>query len=450
MGRSSHLSFARAVPVALLLALAAPAAARADATLSVTGTAPHKTLTFTIGDSLDHTTAARIVSGDVMIDDSSVVVASGCAPAGGMWNCGPAADFDRLQFYLGAGNDHLDLDSASMPIAVSAGGGPGNDVLDGGMSDDELFGGPGDDDLYGAAGHDSLVAGDGDDDLYAAETPAMSDAIACGAGDDVVRDYDDADAIDNADCETTDPPVFDGPVWIMGRARVGEVLTTLLPTNSGDPGAEFFQWERCDVTGGSCSDIGGADVPTYAVSAADLGRRLRLRYAVVNALGYDAAESDATPIVDAAPPSGPWGPSRLPRPPRPHVTVPTLVIPPLVTVRKPYFALPNGDPTVDTGRIVLCPGATGGVPCGLKVTARPGGASARWRGRPASAGEASVLVAAGRPGRVKVPLNLRAYRLLRAHHKLTLSITATVTRPHSKLVRSTFTITVRTRAHKRR
>ena len=130
--------------------------------------------------------------------------------------------------------------------------------------------------------------------------------------------------------------------------------------------------------------------------------------------------------------------------------MPTFVIPPLVTVRKPYFALPNGDPIVDTGRTMLCPGTSGGVPCRLKVTARPGGASARWRGRPASAGEASVLVAAGKPARVRVPLNLRAYRLLRAHHKLTLSVTATITRPHSKLVRSALTITVKTPAHKRR
>jgi hypothetical protein len=99
---------------------------------------------------------------------------------------------------------------------------------------------------------------------------------------------------------------------------------------------------------------------------------------------------------------------------------------------------------------VLCPGTTGGVPCRLKVSARPGGASARWRGRPATAGEGSVLVVAGRPGRVRVPLNLRAYRLLRAHHKLTLSVTASITRPHSKLVRSTFTITLKTPAHKRR
>jgi hypothetical protein len=50
------LPFVRAVPVALVLALAAPDVAQADATLSVSGTAPDKLLTFTVGDALDHVT----------------------------------------------------------------------------------------------------------------------------------------------------------------------------------------------------------------------------------------------------------------------------------------------------------------------------------------------------------------------------------------------------------
>src|SRR5215216_6202581 len=102
MGRSSHLSFARAVPVALLLALAAPAAARADATLMVSGTAPHKTLTFTVNDALDHRTESHLSLGDLVIYDSGIPIAvgaSGCtAIVVEMVDCGPVADFERVVF----------------------------------------------------------------------------------------------------------------------------------------------------------------------------------------------------------------------------------------------------------------------------------------------------------------------------------------------------------------
>jgi hypothetical protein len=469
MGGPANVSLTRAVPIALLLALAAPAVAHADASLSVTGSAPHKTLTFTVNDALDHSTSSSALSGNVVITDSVALTvgASGCIALDARTaNCGPAVDFERVVFAFAGGDDDLSL-GGYFPIAVSADGGGGDDVVGGSTLGDELTGGPGDDELYGAEGSDVLAGGvgndylegeegvdtfdggDGDDDLQAAETPATTDAaIACGAGDDLVVDYDDGDPIDD-DCETIDPPVLEGPLSINGLAYVGQVLALSLPTNVGGDGDGFIQWERCDARLARCADIAGADGATYTVTEADLGQRIRARYWIVNALDYDLAVSAPTGVVVMAP--APRPPTqRVPRPPSPRVTVPTFVIPPLLTVRKPYFALPNGDPIVDTGRAAFCPGATGGVPCRLKVTARPSGASARWRGRPASAGEASVLVAAARPGRVRVPLNLRAYRLLRAHHRLTLSVTATITRPHSKLVRSTFPITVRTRAHKRR
>jgi hypothetical protein len=130
--------------------------------------------------------------------------------------------------------------------------------------------------------------------------------------------------------------------------------------------------------------------------------------------------------------------------------MPYLVIPPLAVTRKPYFAIRNGDPVVDTGRAMTCPGVAGGAACRLKVVARPSGTSAHVHGRPSIAGEGSVLVAATARARVRVPLNRRAYRLLRARHKLTLLVTVTITRPYSAAVQTTFMITVKTPAHKRR
>jgi RTX calcium-binding nonapeptide repeat (4 copies) len=470
MGGPANVSLTRALPIALLLALAAPAVAHADATITITGTAPHKTLTFTVNDALSHHTSAT-ADDHLVIDDTGLLAvgASGCTLTSVQTaDCGPAADFERVMFAFGAADDRLSL-LGNFRIDVTADGGAGSDTLDGASGDDELRGGPGDDELWGGSGNDELIGGDGDDDLggdSGADTldggegedligavdfpPAADAAISCGPGLDAIVE-DDVDDLPD-DCEALEPPFLDGGVSITGDPQVGKVLALSLPENVGGDAWATIQWERCDSSGYSCKDIAGANAATFTVTGADVGVRVRAWYRVENPLGDDSTESAATAIVRAAPTPP------MPRPPRPTTTrppgrrgtVPTFVIPPIVTVRKPYFALPNGDPIVDSGRIVLCPGATGGVPCRLKVSARPSGASARWRGRPASAGETSVLVAAGRPDRVRVPLNLRAYRLLRAHHKLTLSLTATITRPHSKLVRSTFTITVRTPAHKRR
>jgi len=69
-------------PIALLLALSAPAVAHADATITVTGTAPHKTLTYPVDDALDHRASAAILNGGLEIWDS-IGRPSGCAPSGG-------------------------------------------------------------------------------------------------------------------------------------------------------------------------------------------------------------------------------------------------------------------------------------------------------------------------------------------------------------------------------
>jgi hypothetical protein len=130
--------------------------------------------------------------------------------------------------------------------------------------------------------------------------------------------------------------------------------------------------------------------------------------------------------------------------------MPYLLIAPLAVTRKPSFAIRNGDPVVDTGRDMTCPGVAGGAACRLKVSAVPTLATAHVHGRPSSLGKGSVLVAATARARVRVPLNVRAYRLLRAKRKLTLLVTVTATRPYSAGVTTTFTITVKLPARKRR
>jgi Ca2+-binding RTX toxin-like protein len=215
-----------------LLALAAPAVAQADATLSVSGTAPHKTLTFTVGDALDHVTYPAPNTGDLVIWDNVgiAVGASGCTAIDAHTaNCGAKADFELAAFEFAGGNDQLSVGSA-FPIDLSADGGAGDDDLYGGLLDDYLDGGP------------------GDDDLQTAEWPPAADAaISCGPGNDTLIGDDGVDEPPD-DCETVDPPYLDGDLRIAGEARVGNVLGLSIPTNVGGDGVATIQWERCDVS----------------------------------------------------------------------------------------------------------------------------------------------------------------------------------------------------------
>jgi len=465
------LSFARAVPIVLLLALAAPAVAHADTTVSVSGVAPHKVLTFTADDARDHMTGVWVSSGDIVVNDVDVSVATpGCSTVDRViTRCPGATDFERVVLVFGAGDDLLDI-TWDTPFVVRVDGGAGDDVIYGGALDDELAGGQGDDQLYAAGGNDRLSGGagddylfgdagadtfsggDGDDALQAAETSAEADPeVVCGAGDDVIVGHDESDMID-PDCETVEPPHLDGVPEITGTPLVDSALELSLPRNIGGDGAATIQWERCNASGSGCTDIDGANASKYTPTAADVGLRMRARYGVENELGDDWAESQPTSMVRVI--SAPRQPT--PRPPRPtrqpsvHVDPLELTIAALVVARNPSFAVRKGHPVVDTGRTMSCPGVKGGLPCRLHLSARPAGASAHWRGAPAVAGESGVDVAAGAGARVRLQLGMRAYRLLRAHRKLTLSIAATITRSHSAPVKATIVVTIKAPPTRRR
>lgn len=475
------MSLVRDVRIAMLaalsLALAVPALAQADATLSVSGTAPHKTLTFTVTDALDHFTFASVQGGHVVIEDHGGMTpgASGCTAIDTLRvDCSAAADFDEVAFAFAGGNDRLnDTSFPIFPIAMSVAGGGGDDVLIGSLLDDALSGGPGndvvvgnagDDDVFGEGGNDAIYGdsgvdlldgGDGNDYLLANETPPETDyEVSCGAGEDIVQDYSDGDPIAD-DCETVDAPYLDGDLRITGTPQVGSALGLSLPTNIGGDGVPTIQWELCTASGDDCSPIFGEDGPTFTPIPADQGARVRALYTVDNALGEDSVESEATDIVAAA--EGATPTPHLPnphptfpilRPPRPVVPVPARVLGPFLLARAPSFAIRNGKPLVDTGRNIRCAGAPS-VSCQLSVTARPSGASARLRGRPAIAGTTNVAVAGGAQKKVTVSLNRTAYRLLRAHRKLTLSVTAVLTRPGYAPARASFTVTVKAPAHRR-
>jgi hypothetical protein len=413
MGRRSSLSFAAAL--ALALAAAAPAAAHASATVSV---GSDHIVRFTVDDALDHGATASVVGGRLVIgDDTGIASGSGCSALDAHTaDCGPAADVDEVRFAFGAGDDELSVADA-FPIDIRATGG---------------------------AGVDALRGGDGDDFIDARDSPPAADAeISCGAGLDTLVEDDGVD--DPADdCEALDPPVLEGALVITGVAQVGSQLALSLPANVGGEGRDSVEWLRCPPEGIGCYAIENAQDETYTPTDADRGYRLEAEYLIANGLGYDEAWSQPTTIVLRAASTPHPHPRPTPRPPVQHVqhvSARPLVLGPFRIGRKPALVVYHGHRLIDTGRSIRCP-ATAGAAC--RMSSR---ASARLRGRTTLAGTLQTSVAPRAWNKLRIPLGARPYRLLRAHHKLTLKVTATLTRTGYSAASTTFTITIRAPAH---
>ncbi len=100
-------------------------------------------------------------------------------------------------------------------------------------------------------------------------------------------------------------PVNSVPPVISGTAQVGQTLSSSTGTWSGSPTSYAYQWSRCNSTGGSCVDIGGATNPSYLLVAADLGATLRVRVTASNATGPGVAvTSGQSAVVVGVPVAG--------------------------------------------------------------------------------------------------------------------------------------------------
>jgi hypothetical protein len=105
---------------------------------------------------------------------------------------------------------------------------------------------------------------------------------------------------------TAGPPRTTNPPTITGTPQVGQTLTA---GNGGWVGAQPFtfsyHWRRCDRTGASCSDIGGATAKTYLLNAADEGTSLRVRVTARNTRGSASSTSAPSAVIGKGePPSG--------------------------------------------------------------------------------------------------------------------------------------------------
>ena len=114
-------------------------------------------------------------------------------------------------------------------------------------------------------------------------------------------------------CGATPPPGPTPPTntalpSISGTLQSGSTVTAGPGTWTGSaPISYAYRWSRCDSAGNACVTVGGAVSPSYLLSAADVGSRMRVVLTASNAAGSTSATSSATAVVGTTttPPSPP-------------------------------------------------------------------------------------------------------------------------------------------------
>jgi RHS repeat-associated protein len=95
--------------------------------------------------------------------------------------------------------------------------------------------------------------------------------------------------IDNTAPSNTSPPDVSGAVW------TGKKLTASTGLWAGTgPLAYTYQWQLCNSSGASCSDISGATSSSYTVTNGDIGSTLRVVVTATNDLSSAMSTSEAT------------------------------------------------------------------------------------------------------------------------------------------------------------
>ncbi len=93
------------------------------------------------------------------------------------------------------------------------------------------------------------------------------------------------------------PPTNTVPPSVTGSAVEGQTLSASSGTWSGSPTSFAYQWEDCNTSGESCSNISGATSSGYKLAAGDVGHTLRVAVTATNAGGATTVSSAATTAV---------------------------------------------------------------------------------------------------------------------------------------------------------
>jgi len=100
---------------------------------------------------------------------------------------------------------------------------------------------------------------------------------------------------------------------LTGTPKEGEFIFGHNGTWRNHVNSFKFFWTRCDRTGGSCSNIAGANGFKYKATNADVGRTVRFKVLATNGDGQATAESGPSAVIQPAG-SSPTPPSSPPPP----------------------------------------------------------------------------------------------------------------------------------------
>jgi outer membrane protein assembly factor BamB len=230
---------------------------------------------------------------------------------------------------------------------------------------------------------------------------------------------------------------------VTGPTTVGHDLTADPGTWSLAPSDYGYQWQRCDASGGSCSDIAGETNTTYTSGNADVGSTLRVGVTATNDLGDSSvAYSAPTGVITAPPPPPTTTTTATTPPPPPSTTTTTTPTQPTTTTQPTTPSQPTTSTTVPSSppqpptshgpKIPIAPVITPatqsqlvhvlrkGFPVGVHCFAGCTISAKLSNRRHTLATKTGALRAAGR---VKIKLHL--HNVPRTLHRLTLDVTVT-------------------------
>jgi hypothetical protein len=98
---------------------------------------------------------------------------------------------------------------------------------------------------------------------------------------------------------TTTAPANTTAPAVTGQTVQGQALTTNNGSWTGSPSSYAYQWQDCNTTGASCTNISGATSSTYTLQASDVGSTIRSLVTATNAGGSTSANSAATGAVSS-------------------------------------------------------------------------------------------------------------------------------------------------------
>ena len=94
-------------------------------------------------------------------------------------------------------------------------------------------------------------------------------------------------------------PTNTAPPTVSGSPEEGQTLTATTGTWTGSPTSYAYQWQDCNSSGASCSNISGATASTRVLTSSDVGHTLRIVVKAINTGGTGEEGSAATSLVTA-------------------------------------------------------------------------------------------------------------------------------------------------------